>query len=121
MNVSRLRCLADRWRSEAELYDRRGLAEAARLAGSYAADLTQELDEWLLEGLTLAEAAEEAGLSYSAIQKQVARGDLPNAGRDGSPRVRRCDLLGAPVPLRLETTDGSPDVASEVLGRRALG
>lgn len=118
MDLSGLEELAAEWREEAELYRSRGQEPQASMAESYAADLEERLREWWLETLTLQEAADEAGLSYSAVQKKVARGDLRNAGREGSPRVRRCDLFGEEERPRLETEEGEPDVAGEILARR---
>lgn len=118
MNLSALERLAAQWRQEAELLRRRGMERRAEMVESYAADLEERLREWWLERLTLQEAADEAGLSYSAVQKKVAREDLPNAGEEGAPRVRRCDLFGEEERPRLETDEGDPDVAAEILARR---
>ena len=91
--------LTDSWRKEAELFRRRGLNEAADVAESYAAELETVLREYRLAELTLTEAAAEAGLKYDTIQGKVASGEIPNAGRPGSPRVRRCDFLSDEVLL----------------------
>lgn len=117
MNIEPLLSLAERWREEASLYRRRGRKEDAAVAESYADELEHALRAWCLETLSLEEAAHEAGTSYEAMQKRVARGQVPNAGESGRPRVRRCDLHGGPrspaEPLRLET--GEPDIAEEIL------
>lgn len=95
MDLSPLRELVDYWREEANRYERDGaLAPAAVLLRRMAADLTETLDRWWLEELTLEEAAEERGRSYDTIQRQVASGNLANVGRKGRPRVRRADLYG---------------------------
>ena len=49
------------------------------------------------EPLTLDAAAREVNVSYTTMQRRVARGDVPNIGRRGAPRVRRCDLHGTPT------------------------
>ena len=91
--------LAESWREEAALFRRRGLTQAADLAESYAAELEAVLREYRLAALTLKEAATETGLKYDTIQGKVASGEIPNVGRRGSPRVRRCDLLSDEVLL----------------------
>ena len=87
------------WRDEAALLRRRGLNQAADLLESCAADLEGDVREYKLTALTLTEAAAESGLRYDTIQGKVASGEIPNAGRHGSPRVRRCDLLSDEVLL----------------------
>ncbi len=91
--------LVESWREEAALFRRRGLNQAADVAESYAADLEAAVREYGLAMLTLTEAAAESGLKYDTIQGKVASGEIPNAGRRGSPRVRRCDLLSDEVLL----------------------
>lgn len=119
MDLSRLRDLAARWQEEAETLRHRGAPRQAEAVESCAEELEDRLREWRLERLTLSEAASEAGLSYSALQKKVSRGDLPNAGEEGAPRVRRADLFGAePEGPRLAEDADGPDVAGEVLARR---
>ncbi len=91
--------LAESWREEAALFRRRGLHQAADLTESHAADLEAAVREYRLATLTLTAAATESGLKYDTIQGKVASGEIPNAGRRGSPRVRRCDLLSDEVLL----------------------
>ncbi len=70
-----------------------------------------------LEELTLSDAAEESGYSYSAIQKMVASGELSNLGDKGNPRVLRGDLpRKAIVPTTRKS--GEPDLAGMILGAR---
>ena len=54
--------------------------------GSIAEEVQSESDRFLDEALTLAEAAEIAGYSYSHIESLVRVGELPNAGERGRPR-----------------------------------
>ena len=89
--------LSTQWRDEAALFRRRGLNQAADLTESHAADLEAAVREYRLATLTLTEAATATGLKYDTIQGKVASGEIPNAGRRGSPRVRRCDLLSDEV------------------------
>ncbi len=120
MNLDPFRSLAAGWREEAALLERRGLEREARMVESFASDLEQRLREWELQELTLEQAATELGLKYDTVQRRVACGELPNAGRKGAPLVRRCDLFGgASSTPRLVTESGEPDIASEVLAGRA--
>ncbi len=116
MNTARLQSLAAAWRDEADLLRRRGLEREARMVESFASDLEQRLREWELQALTLEQAATELGLKYDTVQRRVACGELPNAGRKGAPRVRRCHLYGGgSSSVRLATESGEPDIAAEVL------
>ncbi len=117
MNLEPLRALVSEWRTEAALLEHRGLEGEARLIESFARDLEGRLREWLAESLTLEEAAGEVGTTYDAIRKRIARGGLPNAGRQGSPKIRRADLLNANGDtVRLDS--GEPDIAETVLRAR---
>ncbi len=114
MNLSPLRELADRWQEEADRFERDAVPGHAAVLRRVADDLTQALDRWWLEELTLEQAAEERGQSYDTIQRRVASGDLPNVGRKHRPRVRRADLY------RRGTTAGDErmrDIAAELLTR----
>ena len=68
--------------------------------------LEAALLEYETEPLTLDAAAHEVGVSYTTMQRRVARGDVPNIGKRGTPRVRRCDLHGVPT---------GPDLAARAL------
>ena len=115
MNVQPLQNLASEWRTEAELFRRRGMEDSARLVESYQGDLETRIHEWGLEALTLEEAALETGLAYDTLQKKISRGGLPNAGEKRAPRVRRCDLYGTPRPRLVE----DESLAEVILRRRA--
>lgn len=115
-------------RPESDLFEAemvaRWRAEAARLRASYGAEgqattletCARELEEAHraagLEALTLQQASAESGLSYSALEKSVRAGRLPNAGQEGRPRVLRRDL---PVKGRRTLT---PGLADHLLARR---
>ena len=114
MDLSRLRDLADRWREEAGGYERDGaLVKAEVLLRRVADELTEALDAWWLEELTLEQAASELNKSYDTVQRQVATGDLPNRGRKGRPRVHRADLYGE---VR-QGVDRLKDISTEMLTR----
>jgi len=90
--VTELEELALRWHQEAEVFRKRGAEQQATMLESCAEDLTEGLRSWRLKALSLMEASEESGLSYSHLQRRVARGEIPNAGSKGAPRVLRKDL-----------------------------
>lgn len=116
--LTSLRKLADRWQEEADLLRRRGAPRQADALESAADELGERLREWSLELLTLEQAATEAGVSYDTMQRKVGS-EIPNAGEQGAPRVRRCDLhpwLEDPEP-RLHD-DPVDDLADRVLRSR---
>lgn len=104
VDLSPLRDLADRWREQAQGYERDGFGSPAALLRRVADDLAEALDRWWTEELTLEQAAAELGRSYDTVQRKIRSGELPNAGRKGRPLVRRCDLhsleSGAAGPRR---------------------
>jgi len=110
--------LASEWRSEAELFRRRGLDEAARMAESYAAELEVRVLHWSKEALTLSQAEKESGYSRSALERRLATGEIQNAGEFGAPRILRRDLprKGGSSPSQSELDE--PDIARIVLGNR---
>lgn len=110
--------LAGEWRADAEMLRHRGAPHQADTLESAAADLEEWWRSWWSETLTLEEAADEAGVSYDAIRKRLQRGTLPNAGANGSKRVRRCDLFPELAGATLTTEDGDPDLAAEILRAR---
>ena len=80
------------WTPEVVQMRRRGQRETAALLESLCVELQDHADQWLDQHMTLAEAAETSGVSYSTLQYLVAAGDIVNAGHRGRPRVRRRDL-----------------------------
>lgn len=111
--------LPSHWCHEAELLRRRGQDALAAMADSYADELEAALREHDLEALTLQEAAVESGYSYSALQKMVAKGELPNLGDKHRPRVRRGDLPRKAGRLGSERQDVEPDLAGRILAGRS--
>ncbi len=118
MDLSPLRELPARWREDADRYEADGVPGHAAVLRRVAGDLDEALRGWWAEPLSLRQAAEEAGLSYRAMQKRIERRQLPNVGKKGAPLVRRCDLHGG-AGQRLRT--GEPDLAEEVLVSRLTG
>ena len=105
--------LADKWRVEAESARRIGAEAPALTLEKCAADLEAREREEGLRIVTLHEAADLSGYTYSALEKKVRRGDIPNAGEKHSPRIRVADLpRKAGQKLR---TEPGPDLAERVL------
>ncbi len=97
--------LAERWRAQAAILRLRGADPQAATLESCAADLETYERERELEAITLTQAAAESGYSYSALQKMVGQGIIPNAGKPHSPRLRRGDLPKKPGALRGDLAD----------------
>ena len=117
MNIDRLRELAEGWKAEAVVLRKRGAAVQAEVLESCAADHEQAVQEWQNEELTLHEAAEESGYSYSALQQMK---DL-HVGTSGSPRLRRCDLPRRPGRSSRSLANSPPDLADEILNSKLAG
>ncbi len=107
--------LPEAWREKATELRRFGAVGQACTLEHCANDLDEAWRDWQQEPLTLEEAVEESGYTYSSLQKKVASGKIPNIGEPGAPRVRRQDLpRKAPRPgFKLET--GEPDLVEEIL------
>jgi len=117
MNIDRLRELAEGWKAEAVILRKRGAAAQAEALESCVADHEQALQEWQNEALTLHQAAEESGYSYSTLQQMK---DL-HVGTSGSPRLRRCDLPRRPGRSSPRLANGQPDLADEILASKLAG
>ncbi len=110
--------LALAWREKATELRRFGAEDQAFTLEYCADDLEETWRIWQTEPLTLDEAAEESGYSYSSLEKRVRSGKIPNIGKPGAPRVQRQDLpRKAPRPgFKLET--GEPDLVEEILAAK---
>ena len=117
MNIDRLRELAEGWRADAVMLRKRGAAAQAETLESCTADHERVLQEWQNEELTLHQAVEESGYSYSALQQMK---DL-HVGTSGSPRLRRCDLPRRPGRSSPRLANGPPDLADEILASKHGG
>ena len=108
--------LAARWESDAEMLETYKDGRGAELCRQFAAELREAMRAEENEVLTLAQAALESGYSESHLRHEVASGEIPNAGRTGSPRIRRGDL---PLKTSKRTNTGpSPEAAADdILGR----
>lgn len=98
-NPAFLNDLLTRWEAGLDLLRECGAHEAAATRETDLRELREWYRERMLEELTLEEAASWSGYAAESLRKQVSRGEIPNAGRKGRPRVRRCDLsMAAPGP-----------------------
>jgi hypothetical protein len=110
--------LPTEWRVRA-LALRRYASEGAASAFEECADNLEEAWRiWQTEPITLEEAAEESGYSYSTLQQKVASGEIPNLGNKHRPRVGRADLPRKAPHQRLELESGEPDLAAKILAAR---
>ncbi len=100
--------LPARWRELADAFARYGQLAPAELLRSVAGELEAARVTEALEGLSLQEAAQASGLSYSGIEKAVRAGRIPNAGEPGKPRILRRDL-----PRKIARPSG-PSLAEQV-------
>ena len=88
-----LRALARSWREEAEtLRHRYADDRIAAVCETHATELETALHTALDKKLTLREAADVSGYSYSHLRRLMDAGDVPNVGKRGAPRVRVGDL-----------------------------
>ncbi len=117
MNIDRLRELAEGWRADAEVLRKRGATAQAEVLESCVADHELALNEWHTEELTLRQASEESGFSYSHLQQSK---DI-KLGTSGSPRIRRCDLPYKPRRSGPQLANGQPDLADEILTSKLAG
>lgn len=88
--------LAERWEAEAQLLRRHGCESAATTAELHASQLRDALRAVEFETLTLEQAAEVSGYSYGHLSDLIRQGVIRDAGRKGSPRIRRADLPRRP-------------------------
>ena len=111
MNIDPLRSFTDGLRTEVAQLRHRGLSEMADVLESVANDHEQVLDAWHTEELTLRQAAEESGFSYSRLQQMKSL----NVGASGARRIRRCDLPYKSRRSGPRLAHGQPDLADEIL------
>jgi len=92
--------LADRWSAEATSLERWGDDRGASILRRCAAELTTAARDHDDEELTITAASAASGYSQDHLRALVATGEIPNAGRKGSPRIRRKDLPRKPSANR---------------------
>ena len=113
--------LPEAWRKKATELRRFGAEDQATTLEYCADDLEEVWRIWQTEPLTLDEAAEESGYTYSSLQKRVASGEIPNIGEPGAPRVQRQDLPRKAPTRRFELESGEPDLVGDILVGSSAG
>ena len=106
--VTTVPCLASIWRDLATLFREHAEDSVAIAYERCAEDLEECIRERVLETVTLEEAAEAGGYSYSHLQHLVAEGKIENVGGKGSPRIRRSAIPTKPgqgTPLARSKAD----------------
>jgi hypothetical protein len=89
--------LVVRWREDAEILARNRAEHVAAVCRDHADALEMALRDAGGELLTLSQGARESGYSPDRLRHLIAEGTIPNAGRKGSPRIRRADLPRKPA------------------------
>ncbi len=84
--------LADRWAIEAASLERWGDDRGAAILRQCATELNAAARAHDDEEFTITAASAASGYSCDHLRALVASGEVPNAGRKGSPRIRRRDL-----------------------------
>ena len=100
------------WRARAEQLAAWGAPAVAAVWLAAAAELDVYYVHAAMEELTLKRAAMESGYSEAHLARLVADGTLENAGKKGSPRIRRGDLPRKPVKRPPQTAE--PDLVDRV-------
>lgn len=125
MDVSPLRALAQRWEERAKELRSCGAREAAQSHEKTAQELRDTLRTWLDEPLTLREASSEGGYSTDHLGRLIRNGTLPNAGREGKPRILRRHVPlqpghGVGPAPESPANEGKPDVPSPTQMARSV-
>ena len=92
--------LADRWSVEATYLERWGDERGATILRRCATELNAAARSHDDEELTITAASAVSGYSCDHLRALVASSEIPNAGRKGSPRIRRKDLPRKPSANR---------------------
>ena len=100
-----VRGLEREWRATAETLKAHGAKSQAKLVHHLSDRLLEAACRSKEEVLTLAEAAAESSYTIAHLGRLIAEREIPNAGKKGSPRLRRSDLprkpkLAAVTPRR---------------------
>jgi hypothetical protein len=84
--------LPSHWKQRAEYLRQFGDPACARLWELASSELEAALTAQGEETLTLVNAAKASGFTADHLSSLIKKGRIPNAGRDGAPRIRRSDL-----------------------------
>lgn len=96
MNTGSFSALVATWRAEAATFRQYGEERLAIACERHADQVEAAAAAEEFEVVTLEEAAELGGYSYSHLQHLVANGALENVGEKHAPRIRRCDVPRKP-------------------------
>lgn len=93
--------IRDRWLARREEWRRlRVQVDGASLVDEVLADFEILATEHGDALLSLTEAARESGYSVGHLSREIRAKHIPNAGRDGAPKIRRRDLPRKPGVLQ---------------------
>lgn len=115
--------LADVWRQQVAVLRKRGDDRGATVMMGMLDELSDALAASGEEVISLREAAGISGYSTSHLARMIREGDLPNAGRPNSPKLRRADVpmkggRGADQAPRLDRSSGRKEqIARSIVSR----
>ena len=112
--------LVSRWREEAQILRRYGDENKAALLDECASQVETAWCDYLLEELSVEEAAFESGYSLDRLRTLVRRGVIPDRRQPDAKskiRIRRSDLPRRPGLTRTTSTQVA-DIASTLLANR---
>jgi hypothetical protein len=116
--------LASEWRQQVTVLRRRGDERGASLMASMVDELSVAIESVADDVLTLKEAARLSGYSAGHLARMIREGELPNAGRSNSPKLRRADVpmkggREAAEALRLDRSSGRKEqIARSIVTRQ---
>lgn len=84
--------LPARWRAEAEVLRKNGDERGAFLKELHAQELEDAVAAEQMQPISIREASELGGYTEDHLREQIREGKIPNAGRPGSPRIRRGEV-----------------------------
>lgn len=114
MNSASLTALVQSWRTEAKTFRTYGEERLAIACERHADQVEAAAVAEEVREVTLEEAAQIGGYSYSHLQHLVARGDIDNVGTKHAPRIR---LVDVPRKPGYRTEEGALAAKSEILDR----
>lgn len=114
--------LAERLRDDARLVRRRGAPQQADAIDTIAEEVVEAFRAWNDEPLDLSRAADESGYKRESLVCLIRNGTVPNAGEEGRPRIRRCDLPRKPghQPAPTDGSSGNDSVPSRTQMARSV-
>jgi hypothetical protein len=116
--------LAETWRQQVTVLRKRGDERGATVMSGMLEELSDALAASGDEVISLREAAGISGYSTSHLARLIREGNLPNAGRLNSPKLRRADVpmkggRGADEPPRQDRTSGRKEQIARSIVTRA--